>query len=138
MSSGSGSLSRLMGAAEAGRAAALWRSRGERVAMAIGAFDLLDVRLVRALAALRAGLERLVVAVGDDASAGARLGPGRPVQPAAERARLVAALRGVDAVVIADPGTLPTLIAAVGPERSAAEWGAGVPLERVSARREGG
>jgi bifunctional ADP-heptose synthase (sugar kinase/adenylyltransferase) len=124
-----------MGAAEAARAAEAWRSRGERLALAAGAFDLLDVRQARSLAALRAGLERLVVAVSDDVTAHSRLGPGRPVQPAAERGRLVAALRGVDAVVVTDPAGLTALIAALGPERIGTEGEPGLSGERIARMR---
>jgi D-beta-D-heptose 7-phosphate kinase/D-beta-D-heptose 1-phosphate adenosyltransferase len=95
----------------AGRGAeilARWRAGGEVVAFAIGAFDLLEVAHIRALAAAKRHAARLVVGVRGDASAASLLGAGRPVLPAQDRAALVAALRGVDlVVVIGDDGPEP-------------------------------
>lgn len=124
--------SRVMSAAEAGRSARSWRERGERLAIAEGSFDVLDVRHARALAALRAGLDRLVVGVRDDASASAHLGRGRPVQAAAERARLVAALRGVDVVVIGDESTLAALVGELRPDRRGDETTLDADADRVA------
>src|SRR5258705_145526 len=69
-----------------------WRAAGERGVFVSGAFDLLDVGALRALAEARAGAERLVVAVWDDAAARSVLGPGRPLVAAADRTMLRAAL----------------------------------------------
>ena len=90
---------RVVGPAQAAESARAWRAAGERVALARGDFDLLNVDHVRQLAAARARAARLVVAVRDDRSAGAGAA-GRPVLPARDRAALVAALRGVDLVTI--------------------------------------
>lgn len=79
---------------------ARWRAAGERVVLANGIFDLLHVGHARYLAGARALGDRLIVAVNDDGSANAAKGPGRPVMAAGDRAALIAALRGVDAVVI--------------------------------------
>ena len=86
-----------------------WRAAGERVVLANGIFDLLHVGHARYLAGARAAGDRLIVAVNSDSSAAAAKGPGRPVVGERDRAALVAALRGVDAVVIfgeADVGLL--------------------------------
>ena len=72
----------------------------DAIAFANGCFDLLHVGHVRYLQAAAAEADRLIVAVNDDASVAALKGPGRPILPAADRAELVAALRGVDYVVI--------------------------------------
>jgi len=80
--------------------AAVWRAAGEKITLANGTFDLLHVGHIRYLQAAAALGGRLVVAVNDDASVRALKGEGRPLMPAAERAELLAALRGVDAVVI--------------------------------------
>ena len=77
-----------------------WRAAGERVRFVSAAFDLLDVGTLRALAEVRAGAERLVAAVWDDAQARSALGPGRPLLAAADRAMLVAALRIVDLTLV--------------------------------------
>jgi len=99
----------------AARAAHAWRAAGERVVLANGVFDLLHVGHARYLAAARALGERLVVAVNGDASAAALKGAGRPVVAAADRAALVAAMRGVDAVMIFEEQTLDDLIRALQP-----------------------
>jgi rfaE bifunctional protein nucleotidyltransferase chain/domain len=76
------------------------RSAGRSVAFANGCFDLLHVGHVRYLQAAAAEADRLVVAVNDDRSVAGLKGPGRPILSAADRAELVAALRGVDYVVV--------------------------------------
>ena len=91
-----------------------WIAARERIALVRGSFDLLAAADVRALTAARGGAARVLVAVRDDAGAARVLGAGRPVVGAAERARLVAALRGVDAVVVADDAAGLALIDAVG------------------------
>ena len=76
------------------------RRKRPRVVLANGIFDLLHVGHVRYLRAARAPWDLLVVAVNDDRSARRLRGAGRPVVPARDRARLIAALRGVDLVVL--------------------------------------
>ena len=86
------------------------RAAGLTIALANGCFDLLHVGHVRYLQAAALEADRLVVAVNADAMA-ARKGPGRPVMPAADRAELIAALRGVDYVVVfPEPTVTPLLI----------------------------
>ena len=92
------------------RTAAGWRAEGARVVLANGVFDLLHVGHARYLAGAGALGDRLVVAVNGDVSAAALKGAGRPVVAAADRAALVAALRGVDAVVIFEEETLDALL----------------------------
>jgi len=76
------------------------RAAGRTIAFANGCFDLLHVGHVRYLQAAAREADRLIVAVNDDRSASALKGPGRPVVPAADRAELVAGLRGVHYVVV--------------------------------------
>src|SRR5215475_9394102 len=87
---------------EAELTAAVARDRAARrtIAFANGCFDVLHVGHVRYLQGARDEADRLIVAVNDDASVAALKGAGRPVMPAADRAELVAALRGVDYVVV--------------------------------------
>jgi rfaE bifunctional protein nucleotidyltransferase chain/domain len=76
------------------------RAAGRTIALANGCFDLLHVGHV-------------IVAVNDDRSVSALKGPGRPILTAADRAELVAALRGVDYVIVfgeANVGRLLTLL----------------------------
>ncbi len=55
-----------------------------------------------------------MVAVNGDRSAATK-GPGRPVMGAAERAGLVASLRGVDRVVVFEEPTVDALLVALAP-----------------------
>ena len=89
------------------------RAAGRTIAFANGCFDLLHVGHVRYLQAAAREADRLVVAINDDVSATALKGPGRPIIAAADRAELVAGLRGVDYVTLfSDPdvGRLLTLL----------------------------
>jgi len=82
-----------------------------------GVFDLLHPGHVEILEAARGLGDALVVGVNSDASAG-RLGkgPGRPVQAAEARARVVAALAAVDRVVLFDEDTPLSLIESLAPD----------------------
>jgi rfaE bifunctional protein nucleotidyltransferase chain/domain len=91
------------------------RRDGLTLAFANGIFDLLHVGHVRYLQGAAQEADRLIVAVNDDAVAGAK-GPGRPILPAADRAELVAALRGVDYVVIFPEPTVTPLLELLRPD----------------------
>lgn len=82
-----------------------------------GVFDVLHPGHVAVLEEARALGAALVVGVNDDGSA-RRLakGPGRPVNRAGDRARVVAALEAVDCVVLFPEDTPETLIAALQPD----------------------
>ena len=85
------------------------RRKGRTIAFANGCFDLIHVGHVRYLQAAAAEADRLIVAVNDDEMAG-RKGAGRPILPASDRAEIVAAIRGVDYVVVfAEPTVAPLL-----------------------------
>src|SRR5436190_17108030 len=92
------------------------RQRGRTIAFANGCFDLLHVGHVRYLQAAAAEADRLIVAVNDDRSVAAQKGTGRPVIPAAERAELVSALRGVDYVVVFPDATVERLLTLLTPD----------------------
>jgi rfaE bifunctional protein nucleotidyltransferase chain/domain len=92
------------------------RAAGRTIAFANGCFDLLHVGHVRYLQAAAREGDRLVVAVNDDSSAAALKGPGRPIMPAADRAELVAGLRGVDYVVIFSEPTVESLLKLLQPD----------------------
>jgi rfaE bifunctional protein nucleotidyltransferase chain/domain len=101
---------------EAARLALAWRRDGKRVVLANGCFDLLHVGHVRYLQAARGLGDVLVVAVNGDESVRRLKGPGRPVMSADERAELVGALAGVDAVVVFDDDRADALIARLEPD----------------------
>ena len=86
------------------------REKGLTMAFANGCFDLLHVGHVRYLQAAGDEADRLIVAINDDSSVRELKGPNRPILSAQDRAELVAALRGVDYVVIfAEPTVTPLL-----------------------------
>jgi rfaE bifunctional protein nucleotidyltransferase chain/domain len=125
--------------ARAAARCAAWRAAGERVVLANGVFDLLHVGHARYLADARRRGERLVVAVNGDASAAALKGPGRPVLCAADRALLVAALAGVDGVVVFDEANVEGLLAELAPAAHAkgTDYTAGGVPERDAAESLG-
>jgi rfaE bifunctional protein nucleotidyltransferase chain/domain len=92
------------------------RSRGRSVALANGCFDLLHVGHVRYLEGAKREADVLVVGVNGDASVRRLKGADRPVQPASERARLVAALRCVDHVLVFEEDDVRGLLRALRPD----------------------
>ncbi|MEC8929718.1 MAG: adenylyltransferase/cytidyltransferase family protein [Verrucomicrobiota bacterium] len=73
---------------------------GRRVAVTNGCFDLLHAGHVTYLAAARAEADVLLVGLNGDASVRALKGEGRPLNPAADRATVLAALTAVDGVCV--------------------------------------
>jgi rfaE bifunctional protein nucleotidyltransferase chain/domain len=92
------------------------RAAGRTVAFANGCFDLVHVGHVRYLQAAAAEADRLVVAINDDRSVCGLKGPGRPILNEQDRAELVAALRGVDYVVVFPEPTVAPLLLALKPD----------------------
>jgi rfaE bifunctional protein nucleotidyltransferase chain/domain len=92
------------------------RAAGRSIAFANGCFDLLHVGHIRYLQAAAAEADRLVVAVNDDRSVAGLKGEGRPILPAADRAELVAALRGVHYVVVFGDATVERLLRLIKPD----------------------
>jgi rfaE bifunctional protein nucleotidyltransferase chain/domain len=91
------------------------RRQGRTIAFANGCFDLLHAGHIRYLQAAAMEADRLVVAINGDETAGQK-GPGRPILPAADRAELVAALRGVDYVTIFSEPTVAPLLTLLKPD----------------------
>lgn len=92
------------------------RAAGRTIAFANGCFDVLHVGHVRYLRGARREADRLVVAINSDASERRLKGPGRPVLDEATRAELVAAVRGVDYVVIFGDDTVERLLRLLRPD----------------------
>ena len=92
------------------------RAAGRTVGLANGCFDLLHVGHVRYLRGAAAEADRLLVAVNADRSVAALKGDGRPLQTAAERAEIVAALEMVDYVVVFEEETAAALIDRLRPD----------------------
>jgi len=98
-----------------GRREALRRA-DQQLVFTNGHFDLLHVGHLDYLEKARALGDALYLGLNGDASTTRLKGPGRPIIPAAERARLLAALSPIDAVIRFEDDTADTLIAALRPE----------------------
>lgn len=99
-------------------AAMQWRrSVSGRVVFTNGVFDIIHRGHVALLEAARREGAALIAAVNDDASA-ARLakGAGRPVNSAADRARVLAAMQAVDCVIIFAEDTPERVIQELAPD----------------------
>ncbi|MEU6404792.1 D-glycero-beta-D-manno-heptose 1-phosphate adenylyltransferase [Streptomyces sp. NPDC046985] len=92
------------------------RAAGGAVVAAGGCFDLLHAGHVGLLQAARGIGDCLVVCVNSDASVRRRKGGGRPVNPLADRLRVLRALACVDAVAVFDEDTPERLLAALRPD----------------------
>ncbi|UWZ85533.1 D-glycero-beta-D-manno-heptose-7-phosphate kinase [Occallatibacter riparius] len=93
-----------------------WRANAERIVFTNGCFDLLHVGHIVLLEEARDHGERLIVAVNSDASVAALKGSNRPVVDERSRARILAALTSVDAVIVFDDATPLELILATRPD----------------------
>ncbi len=93
-----------------------WRSAGERIVFTNGCFDILHVGHISLLEEARRKGERLIVGLNSDESVRRLKGPLRPVVAEQERARVLAALSSVDAVVIFEEDTPLRLIETIRPD----------------------
>jgi rfaE bifunctional protein nucleotidyltransferase chain/domain len=91
------------------------RRSGEKLVLTNGCFDLLHVGHVRYLEQARALGDRLAVAVNGDESVRALKGEDRPINSAADRAEILAALAAVDFVTIFSTPRATSVIEAVLP-----------------------
>ncbi|MFF5256438.1 D-glycero-beta-D-manno-heptose 1-phosphate adenylyltransferase [Streptomyces leeuwenhoekii] len=96
--------------------AARVRAQHGTVVAAGGCFDLLHAGHVGLLQAARRLGDCLVVCVNSDASVRRRKGEGRPVNPLADRIRVLRALACVDAVAVFDEDTPERLLADLRPD----------------------
>lgn len=92
------------------------RADKQQLVFTNGHFDLLHVGHLDYLEKARALGDALFVGVNGDASTTRLKGAGRPLVPAVERARLLAALNPVTAVIIFEADTATHLLAALQPE----------------------
>jgi D-beta-D-heptose 7-phosphate kinase/D-beta-D-heptose 1-phosphate adenosyltransferase len=93
-----------------------WRSLGRRVVFTNGCFDLLHAGHIHLLERARALGDALVVAVNDDASIRRLKGPDRPLVAESDRARILAALDAVDAVIVFEADTPLDVIRRLRPD----------------------
>jgi len=92
------------------------RRAGRRIAFTNGCFDLIHAGHIQMLAFARAQADLLVVGLNSDRSVRRLKGGARPIYPAAERARILAALEAVDYVVVFDETRAEKIIRAVKPD----------------------
>ncbi|MGW0838963.1 D-glycero-beta-D-manno-heptose 1-phosphate adenylyltransferase [Streptomyces sp. NPDC002787] len=92
------------------------RARGGTVVATGGCFDLLHAGHVGLLESARRIGDCLIVCLNSDASLARRKGPGRPLTPQADRARVLAALGSVDAVVVFEEDTPQALLRRLRPD----------------------
>ena len=81
-----------------------------------GCFDILHAGHVRYLTAARELGDILIVGLNSDASVRKLKGEGRPVNPAADRAEVLAGLRAVDHVVVFEEDTAEELVRRLQPD----------------------
>jgi D-beta-D-heptose 7-phosphate kinase/D-beta-D-heptose 1-phosphate adenosyltransferase len=107
---------RMLGEAALVAALATERAAGRRIVFTNGCFDVLHRGHTAYLKQAKALGDVLVVAVNDDDSTRRLKGPGRPVNPAADRAGVLAELTSVDYVTVFSSDTAEQLIAMIQPE----------------------
>lgn len=93
-----------------------WHRHGEKIVFTNGCFDLIHpghIQLLREAARLG---DKLIVALNSDASIKRLKGPQRPVQNQEDRMAIMAAIRGVDMVVLFDEDTPYHLIENLRPD----------------------
>jgi D-glycero-beta-D-manno-heptose 1-phosphate adenylyltransferase len=117
------------------------RARGKTVVFTNGVFDILHPGHVRYLNDARALGDGLIVGVNSDRSARAQgKAPDRPINSAAERCEVLAALASVDAVVIFDEDTPHEIITLIQPDIlvKGADWGENAIVGRDIVEARGG
>ncbi|MBA6441710.1 D-glycero-beta-D-manno-heptose 1-phosphate adenylyltransferase [Streptomyces sp. GMR22] len=92
------------------------RARGGTVVATGGCFDLLHAGHVGLLQNARRIGDCLIVCVNSDASVGRLKGPGRPINPVADRIRVLSGLGCVDAVAVFDEDTPEPLLRQLRPD----------------------
>ena len=107
---------KILSRAEALDLAQTWRKNGLKVGFTNGCFDILHVGHLAILSFARQHSGRLIVAVNDDASVRRLKQAGRPINPEADRAMVLAALSVVDAVVVFGEDTPLELIEQLNPD----------------------
>jgi D-beta-D-heptose 7-phosphate kinase / D-beta-D-heptose 1-phosphate adenosyltransferase len=94
----------------------MWRCAGDRIVFTNGCFDILHIGHISLLERARRKGDRLIVALNSDDSVRQIKGPLRPIVGQTERARILAALSAVDAVVIFGEETPLNVIEAIRPD----------------------
>jgi D-beta-D-heptose 7-phosphate kinase/D-beta-D-heptose 1-phosphate adenosyltransferase len=93
-----------------------WGREGLSVGFTNGCFDILHAGHIALLRQAAESCDRLIVALNTDASVSALKGPQRPVQSEDVRAAVMAAIKGVDAVILFGEATPLEVIRELQPD----------------------
>ncbi len=93
-----------------------WKENHQKIIFTNGCFDLLHAGHVTYLEAAKKTGDKLILGLNTDRSVSALKGPTRPVIHEQDRARVLAALAAVDAVILFDEDTPLKLINAIRPD----------------------
>jgi D-beta-D-heptose 7-phosphate kinase/D-beta-D-heptose 1-phosphate adenosyltransferase len=93
-----------------------WKENHQKIVFTNGCFDLLHAGHVTYLEASKKTGDKLILGLNTDRSVSALKGPSRPVIHEQDRARVLAALAAVDAVILFDEDTPLQLIDAIRPD----------------------
>ena len=93
-----------------------WRKNKQKIVFTNGCFDLLHAGHVTYLEAAKKRGDKLILGLNTDRSVSALKGPTRPVVNENDRARVLAALESVDAVILFDEDTPLNLINTIKPD----------------------
>jgi D-beta-D-heptose 7-phosphate kinase / D-beta-D-heptose 1-phosphate adenosyltransferase len=94
---------------------AAWKQQGQKIVFTNGCFDLLHAGHVTYLEGAKKRGDKLILGLNTDRSVSALKGPTRPVVNEQDRARVLAALESIDAVILFDEDTPLNLINAIQP-----------------------
>lgn len=94
---------------------ASWKETHQKIVFTNGCFDLLHAGHVTYLEAAKKRGDKLILGLNTDRSVSAIKGPARPVVNESDRARVLAALESVDAVILFDEDTPIKLIHVIKP-----------------------
>lgn len=114
-STGLTAVEKILGRDRIGLRVAEWRAAGENIVFTNGCFDLLHVGHITLLEDCRRFGTKLVLGLNADSSVSRLKGPSRPIVGENERARVMAALAAVDAVVLFEEDTPLELIRELKP-----------------------
>jgi D-beta-D-heptose 7-phosphate kinase / D-beta-D-heptose 1-phosphate adenosyltransferase len=93
-----------------------WKENNQKIVFTNGCFDLLHAGHVTYLEAAKKTGDKLILGLNTDRSVSALKGPTRPVVHEGDRARVLAALASVDAVILFDEDTPLQLIDLIRPD----------------------
>lgn len=108
-------MNKLYTVAELQRTIAQWHVKNNTVAFTNGCFDILHAGHIYILEEAKKLGDKLIVALNTDKSVKKLKGNNRPINNELDRAKLIAAMEGVDAVVLFDEETPLSLIKTLQP-----------------------